>query len=233
MAGLTQEHVRLINYLEPQGVTVTRTTKGLLFRFPDSSTYTIHWTQSDWRATRNFRANVRAHGLEWPGDYQTKAKRTKPPLKSSIEKVTQALADLNPETVTTVDIARVTGMGSATIAHTMVALGWWHDYKPTNSRRSFVWHPPVDPKAPADTIPDIPEEPESSGALTQTPSETLSEPVAEPVATPIRQHAGREFIDSADSWTVDLDSLNPKITVGKLAALYASTGLQVEIRVWR
>jgi hypothetical protein len=215
MPGLTKEHVRVIKYLEPQGVTTTRTKDGLLFRMPDGGTEMLHYTQSDWRGTRNFRANLRRHGVEYPGDYQDRGKRRKPPYADSIAKVEAALADLNPDQVTTVEICKATGQISSTVTHVMIHLGWWHDYKTPKSKQTFVWHPPFDPTEIVELVED-------------------AEPEPEPETRPVPGKPGvREFLDSVESWTVDLATLDPTTTLGQLVKLYAASALHVEVRIWR
>lgn len=211
MPGLTREHLRIINYLEPQGVTVTRTTKGLLFRLPNGSTESLHFTQSDWRATRNFRAQLRRNGVEYPGDY-SQAKSRKKPYKQSVEKITTALESWpEGERVTTVELCRRTGnMTSSTVVHVMQSLGWWHDYKKPGSRQTYYWNPPIDPHEIVEELPE-----------------------PEPVEDPINRPALREFLDTVDSWCVQLDGLDQTTTVAQLRALYAASGLNAELRVWR
>lgn len=43
----------------------------------------------------------------------------------------------------------------------------------------------------------------------------------------------REFLDTADSWTVDLARLPSGLTLDSLVDLYSAAGLLVEVRVWR
>jgi hypothetical protein len=43
----------------------------------------------------------------------------------------------------------------------------------------------------------------------------------------------REFIDTHDSWTVDLGRISPYVTVQDYIENLLSAGLEAEIRVWR
>lgn len=209
MPGITRAHAQLINYVEPQGVTVVRTTKGLLFRFPNGGTEMIHFTQSDYRATRNARANFRRNGIEWPGD-STAHKVTKNPSAKTLEAVAPVLAGRDNLIVN--DVARDAGVGFYAAQGALVKLGWWRDYG--NPKSSAVrWHPPI-----------------------ENPSEVVEEIDAaaeEPEPTPTDQ---REFLDTVDSWAVDLDAIaneNRLIYVNDLVASYRAAGLAVELRVWK
>ena len=61
---------RLVKALVDQpGVQVRPAKSGAWFFYlPDGSTATLHPTQSDPRAMRNFRAIIRKAGVEWPGE---------------------------------------------------------------------------------------------------------------------------------------------------------------------
>jgi Fe-S-cluster formation regulator IscX/YfhJ len=233
MAGFTQEHKRIVDYVTPQGVTTTRTTKGLLFRFPNGETEMLHYTVSDWRGTRNFRANLRRNGIEYPGDYSDR-KNKKPPMKSSIERVKEALKDLDPDRVTTVQLhAKLTEhgqtMNTSTIQHVMIHLGYWHDYKPSKSRKTFVWHPPIDPKEiiePVEDMKNLVEYADDTTDQTDANGETVI------VSIPKETHIPM-VIDDRNSWPVQLDHLDGTITIDQLRIIYMAAGLNVEMRVWR
>lgn len=212
MAGVTREHERLIKYVEPQGVSVTRTKKGLLFRFPNGETEMIHFTQSDWRATRNARANFRRNGVEWPGDL-----RGKKPYKATVEKVRGAVEALvaRGEEVTSIAIKRELGMQAGaenSVKNAMIALGWWHDYRTPGSRQTLVWHPPLENGS--EVVEEVEDAEDDNGDL-------LVKPPA------------REFIDTVDSWCVDVDTLDQSTTVAQLRAMFAASGLKAELRAWR
>jgi len=194
-------------------VTTTRTTKGLVFRLPNGETESLHFTQSDWRATRNFRAQLRRNGLEYPGDYTRFKGRKGKPQSSTIEKLTEALADIDhaPEAaVTTVELCSRTGLNSPAVVRGMQELGWWHDYRKPGARLTLVWHPPFDP---TEVIEEIEPEPPTLSIVPDAPE--------------------REFIDSVDSFAVPLDELDPSTTISQLLALYRATGLACELRAWR
>lgn len=69
MAGMSMKEIaRIIEFIEPQGVGVTRTKKGLLLRLPNGDTDMIHFTNSDHRAYANTRARLRRAGIDLPTD---------------------------------------------------------------------------------------------------------------------------------------------------------------------
>jgi hypothetical protein len=46
-------------------------------------------------------------------------------------------------------------------------------------------------------------------------------------------HEGREFIDTEDSWTLDLTNKPAHMTLSDYLTVLESAGLEFEIRVWR
>jgi hypothetical protein len=212
MAGLTREHARVIDYLEAQGATATRTTKGLMFRGPDGQTATLHWTESDWRSTRNFRANIRRMGLQYPGERPAKAK---PVMETTRKRVLAAIDALESrgEPVTTTALCVEAKSNTATVQNAMVDLGWWHEYRKPNRRGTTItWLRPLE---------------NPTEILEPLPTSLEDQPPAPQAAV------SREFLDTVDSWTSELDRIDQSTTVAQLRALYAATGLSVELRVWR
>jgi len=211
LPGLTRFHEQLINYVEPQGVVVSRTTDGLRFKFPNGKSDAIHFTQSDYRATRNTRANFRRNGIEWPGDARGGKKQVKNPSPKTLAAVEAAVAGKDDLSIT--DVATATGISFYAVQGALVKLGWWRDYG--SSRSSNVrWHPPLeDPKAPAESM----------------VIEPADDDADQPDPTP---PAEREFLDTHDSWTVDVDAVEA-ITMGDLRAAYQAAGLAFEVRVWK
>src|SRR5258708_4997608 len=69
MAGMSMKEIaRIIDFVEPQGVGVTRTKKGLLLRLPNGESEMIHFTTSDHRAYANTRSRLHQAGVELPTD---------------------------------------------------------------------------------------------------------------------------------------------------------------------
>lgn len=233
MAGLTKEHVRIIDYVTPQGVTTLRTTKGILFRMPNGETEMLHYTVSDWRGTRNFRANLRRNGIEYPGDYENK-KSKKPPKKDSIEKVKSVLSDFNSDSVTTVEIYKKlktigTPANATTIQGVMLYLGYWHDYKKPDARTTFVWHPPIDPKEivePLEDMENLVEYADDTDDETDADTETVN--VSTVAVTENALHN-----DGVEHWFVQLDGLDGSITIDQLRIIYMAAGFNLEVRLTR
>jgi hypothetical protein len=229
MAGFTQEHKRIVDYVEAQGVTVTRTTKGLLFRAPNNETTVLHWTESDWRSTRNFRANLKRMGVEYPGDHSNDKKR-KTPTKVSIERIQEALKDMDPNNVNGRELRqRVPNMSIMTINSVMQYLGYWHEFKPKGSTRTTVWHPPYDPKEiiePVEDMKNLVEYADDTTDKTDANSTSLDISAVEAFSQAVHNTPD-------NSWPVQLDHLDGTITIDQLRIIYMAAGLNVEMRVWR
>lgn len=69
MASSKAQLQAILRDLERQGCRLRESKKGTVVYFTNGrDSYTVHYTTSDWRAMRNFRAAVRRAGLVWPGD---------------------------------------------------------------------------------------------------------------------------------------------------------------------
>ncbi|AYG02404.1 hypothetical protein D7I44_01865 [Gryllotalpicola protaetiae] len=88
-----------------------------------------------------------------------------------------------------------------------------------------VLTPAVDPKTLAEVVAAAPE----SGPVTVEPDVAAPTTVLTEAASPLV----REFIDTHDSWTLDVEVLPSGLSVEQLGALLTATGLAFEIRVWR
>jgi hypothetical protein len=206
MPGVTRFHQQLMDYVEPQGVTVTRTTKGLLFRFPNGETEMLHFTNSDWRATRNTRANFRRNGIQWPGDFGDKKRPST--TAGTVKKVEAYLATLPAgEHVSSSHVAAGANVSFPAVAGAMVKLGWWKE----STERLAKWAPPIE--NPTEVV------------------EEVTEPDAEPTPTPSAHY--REFLDTVDSWVTELEDIEGGMTVQQLLSTCRAMGLAVELRVWR
>lgn len=58
----------ILEGLEAQGARIKPTKKGWQVLCPSGAIVTMHGTESDWRAIRNTRAEVKRAGLRWPLD---------------------------------------------------------------------------------------------------------------------------------------------------------------------
>lgn len=214
---------RLLDYVEPQGVTTTRTKKGVLLRLPDQSTTMLHFSGSDHRERDNVRARLRRAGVSWPtdgdplGDAITKSK----PQKTTLDKAKKALLRWEGSTITGAQLRRLLPEGETmTVVASQRALyhlGW----TPSGPATSRKWWKPIEL------------EPEPNEPVAIQP-ETEPEPVAlHIVPDPIPEPEPREFIDSVDSWTAQLDQLPDTLTLGDVRKMVQAFGLHLELRTWR
>lgn len=210
MPGITREHQRLIDYVEPQGVTWKRTTKGIRFEFPNGGSDEIHFTQSDWRALRNTRANFRRNGIEWPGDAGAhKGKGKGKPRANNLAKAKALIATLDPEQLqkglTIAEMTRLTDLSFYAAENCLRALHWWKDWGVQGR-----WHPPLD--NPTEVLEEV------EGAEEEEPERSADLPEPEP----------------GEPWSVDLASLVvPGLTVEELVGTFAALGMRAELTIWR
>lgn len=224
---------RLVKHVTAEGVTVTRTKKGLLFRFPNGSTEMIHFTPSDHRWQANTRASFRRAGISWPGDDTT----PKVPdnvsggglTHQSRDRARAALVKLgNPTDVTPAEITQaVEELFDLTLPHVTASRMLYHSgFRPTLERRrkAVIWERELS-------------ETEAAELFAQTIDvEPATEPMPaiEPATVqPSAQDPEREFIDSVDSWPLNLELLQDDMTLGQLRAFAAAAGLNIEVRTWK
>jgi hypothetical protein len=223
VAGLSRkEIVRIVEHIEPQGVKITRTKKGLLLRLPNQDTAMIHFTGSDHRGGAALRADLRRAGITWPFDEVKTLPKSITEAKIWPKTLEAARANLiaagSPQKLRIRDATRIfypdrgeqqlTGYYQDT-AKRLYALGW----RPSPGKQTYrVWYQPVD----------------------QDPEPTWLEPEPEQAPEPEPEPAEpvREFIDSADSWCIDPGSLGTMPLRDAFNA-WKAAGLNAEIRVWR
>lgn len=255
-----KEIARLLDHIEPQGVNVTRTTKGLLLRLPDQTTAMLHFTGSDVREPKNVRARLRRAGVTWPGDetelpdYITSGN---PPSRHTLERVQAALEGWDQRYVNGAQLRRLLeergdkSINVMTAQRALYALGW----VPTGKRTARKWlrplelepepveaQPdnvtPLEPAEPVELRPAIKEWGEPPAAAAQHVTAARVEHPAPlqlvPDTPPVRSHpGGREFIDTHDSWVADPAALPEGLTVQQLQQVLRAFGLDGEFRVWR
>ena len=240
---------RFIRSMQEQGVGVTRTTKGLLLRLPDGETTTMHFTNSDVRAIDNLISRLRRAGVRHPDDpkdvRQLAASITEhPPVAERTKrKVLEALEKLGyPERVAVRQITDTVTVNNMTVTAALYQMG----FKPVRGKRNARdWMTPEDVLA----MKPGPELEEQFVAAPESP--TISEGSAEEAerllgaalegarqtgrdfAHLAAEKPEREFIDSVDSWIVDLHILPRQMTIGDYFDSLAASGLEFEIRVWR
>lgn len=246
-----KEISRLLDHVEPQGVRLTRTTKGVLLRMPDDSTAMIHFTGSDHREPKNVRAALKRAGVTWPTDGGNDLRKDVTEIQPSARTLARVLPVLDKwehRYITAAQLMRAyaaahpgePALTQLTCQRVLFHSGWTATGK-TTARK---WLRPVELEP--DTLSDAldasvtPEDADHIGepldAAKEAPSPVLEPAVAEsvqdtpsesaPVVTPLR-----EFIDTADSWVVE--NLPPYMTIVQAFDLLRSFGLEGEIRVWR
>lgn len=238
MAGMSRKEIaRLLDHIEPQGVTTTRTTKGVLLRLPDQSTTMLHFTGSDVREAKNVRARLKRAGVSWPTDGEPLGDRilTSRPQKRTLEVAAEALSRWEGRSITGAQLRRLLPEGVTMTVHTSQVALWHLGWTPTGSATARKWLRPIDT------------EPEPEHLLTSAElaaRELAALPAPQPEApqlslvhdeVPPAAAAGavREFIDTHDSWTATAAALPPDLTMAQLAGVLDAFGLASEIRVWR
>jgi len=250
---------RFSKSMQEQGVGVLRTKKGLLLRLPNGESTAVHFTNSDVRAQANLIARLRRAGVRHPEDKQDVASLPKQITTGSVapssrRKLLEAMKELNyPDSVRVQEIRDLTGMEHVTTARALYALGFVPAVGKRNARnwmtppelldQRVVEKPEEEPQPEPITTPEVePEEqpanphfsePEPESPTFQENGEATWIPApTRPYESDVRTDAnGREFIDSFDSWVVDLTQV--PAPVGKYIRLLQAAGLQAEIRVWR
>jgi biopolymer transport protein ExbD len=179
----------------------------------------------------------------------------------SKRRVMEAMEKLNyPDVVRVMPMMQETGMEHVTVARTLYALGFKPIAGKRNSRD---WLTPDDimalkPKPPAEEPNgDVPAEfeagqepaptPHTDAALMEFVGRAQAAQAAindmgmgnpqvsrETSTSDLRlSSAGREFIDTHDSWVVDLTRLPLNVTIGEYLQSLDASGLEFEVRVWR
>ena len=228
---------RFVRSMQEQGVGVTRTKKGLFLRLPDTTSTTVHFTNSDVRAIDNLMNRLRRAGVRHPDDPKdvrelpTNITGAKPVAARSIRRVKEVVEKLGwPEVVTVAEIVDNSDMVHITATRTLYQMG----FTPVKGKRNArAWLTPAEllaekpaeePESP--TFDPAPEADLLDQAMSNTsvatddyekPSETTVEPVnfdppltdqeAEAYVEATKQEE-REFIDTHDSWVLDTTQLS-------------------------
>lgn len=150
MAGLSMKEIaRIIEYVEPQGVAVTRTKKGLLLRLPNGKSEMIHFTSSDHRAYENNRSRLHQAGIELPMDKYALKKlpdyiTAGSMRQTTLDRAARVIADMgSPRQVTAVEFMEAGGAPTHGLANrTLYHLG----YLPQTDRKGAhkVWMQPME-----------------------------------------------------------------------------------------
>lgn len=232
MSATQQE--RFVRSMQDQGVAVTRTTKGFFLRLPNGESTTVHFTLSDVRAQKNLYAVLRRAGVRHPEDPKnmnelpesiTESGQPAPRTRRSIERYVEDHGF--PDKVAVLAIVKDTGMEHVTITRALYHMG----FLPTKGKRGARdWLTPEEilkrkPKGGPVESQTFDPEPELEEQFLAAPDETT--------ATPVPPMERREFLDSHDSWVVNLEGLPLHMSLGDYFDSIAASGLQFEIRVWR
>jgi hypothetical protein len=243
--------------MQDQGVGVLRTKKGLLLRLPDGSSTAVHFTNSDVRAKDNLIARLRRAGVRHPDDRKDIAALPLNITSGSVapatkRRIQEAVAGMNyPDSVQVQRLRELTGLEHITVSKGLYALGFTPTLGKGNSRD---WMTPPDmldrrttepehEPEPEPESPTLPDEPEPDRPMPMEPQrfsagrdfvdfpDVSSNGHGDPATIQVQQSSGREFIDSHDSWVVDLTGV-PK-AVSRYMQVLRAAGLSAEIRVWR
>lgn len=236
MAGMSRKEIaRLLDHIEPQGVKLTRTTKGVMLRLPDGTSTMVHFTGSDVREAKNVRSRLKRAGVSWPTDGEPLSDRIikSRPQRASMEKARQALEGWEGRSITGAQLRRRLPAGETMTVHTSQVVLWHLGWTPTGPATSRKWLRPLELEPEPDHL--MTDEERAAAELAAQPA-----PEPEPVPVVVDEDAPaavappyREFIDTHDSWTGDLAALPEGLTVAQLAQVLAAFGLTGEMRVWR
>jgi hypothetical protein len=232
---------RFSKSMEAQGVGLTRTKKGLLLRLPDETTTMIHFTNSDVRAEANVKARLRRAGVTHPDDNK---------VADLPAYITQGRIREDAK-VRLFAWVREKGYPENVYSKQLVAdLGW----DPGQANRNlfhcgFVAQNAIDKKGRPWATPEwLLEEGIQAEQDAEAESPTIEEPLMEFVhraqaaqqavnelgaGVPEVKVQGREFIDTYDSWIVDLSALPQHLTIGDYFGALAASGVTGEVRLWR
>jgi hypothetical protein len=237
-----KEIARLLDHIEPQGVNVTRTTKGVLLRLPDQSTTMLHFTGSDVREAKNVRARLKRAGVSWPTDGEPLGDRIikSRPQKRSLDKARAALEGWEGRSITAAQLRRLMPEDEPMGAHTSQVVLWHLGWTPTGPEKRRKWMRPLELEPEPEHLKTSAElEAEARAALPQIhPAEPEPEPEPAqlqlvPTPAPETGASSREFLDTVNSWTATPGALPEHITVKELMQILGAFGLDGELRVWR
>lgn len=228
---------RFVRSMVEQGVGVTRTTKGLFLRLPDGESTTVHFTNSDVRASDNLIARLRRAGVRHPEDPKDVRELPSnitdgPPVAArSIRKIEKVVEELGyPEVVTVKQITDNTEIVHITATRALYQMG----FKPVRGKRNgrdwlvpqeILDRKPKEEPVESQTLPE-------REATAEEEAEILAS-IADPDFVEVQRPEAREFIDSVDSWVVDIRHLPPTMTIGDYFDTLRASGLDFEVRVWR
>lgn len=246
--------VRFTRAMEDQGVGVTRTKKGLFLRLPSGESDMVHFTNSDTRAFDNLVARLRRAGVQHPDD--PKVMNDLPHyITAGTVKETSKLRVYEyvrendyPVEVYQGEISKAKFLDPGQVNRTLYHSGFTPSPR-LSKKKGRPWLTPawlLDEKVKDEEVEESSMTPHTDAALAEfverahnaqqavndlgagKPPESREDPL-----DVSRETSGREFIDTHDSWTLDLSTKPAHLTLSDYLSILESAGLGYEIRVWR
>jgi hypothetical protein len=226
MPGLSKkETAKLLDYIEPQGVDITPVKNGYLLRLPNGETTTVHLSVSDHRGPANLKATLKRAGVKWPTDSNYGGSRSGIQHEHTKKFGEKLLLSFNyAEVIKASDLrlkAQEIGWNptSNTIRKFMISKG----YQSIGATSGLKW------KKITPIVTERKEliEQDNVAEIVSINSETPN-----PLDRVIKE-TPREFLDTHDSWTINLDILPHNLSLGDTMMMLKAMGLKFEIRVWK
>ena len=213
MPGLSKKETeKLLTHVEAQGVKVTPVKNGFMLRLPNGESTTVHLSVSDHRGPANMRAFLKRNGIDWPTDKVKNQKLS----KGSLDKGDALILALDfPAAIT-----------NKHLRHTASDMGWnptadvlgrymrIAGYEAIGRTAGIIWKKPMP-------------------IIEEVKKEVVTVEKQEVVTDTGNVYLSREFLDTHDSWTVDLAMMPQNVTLSDMQMMFKATGLSFEIRVWR
>jgi hypothetical protein len=225
MPGLSKkETARLLTHIEAQGVVTTPVKNGVMLRLPNGESTTVHFSVSDHRGPLNMRAFLKRNGIDWPTDkHDVKvSKATKERGDIVLEKMG------NPSTIRAHDFHIAAGLidwkvSNTTVANYLYSKGY--EGVGNTVQRRFVIPDPFVVEAPKLKSDEVSPQSHPIVSIVKTP---LPEILTKESTLEVR-----EFLDTHDSWVVNMDILPDTLTVRDMKLVLAALGVSFEVRVWK
>jgi hypothetical protein len=221
MPGLSKkETARLLTHVENQGVVVTPVKNGYMLRLPNGESTTVHLSVSDHRGPLNMRAFLKRNGIDWPND-----RKDVKISKVTAERGSTVLEKMgNPRTLRAHDFIIAAQLidwkvAGETVKNFLHSQGY--EAVGNTVQRRFI-------------LPDeiVPEE----KVVEVVPPKPIVSIVKEPIPTILEKESTielREFLDTHDSWTVNMDIFPDTLTFKDMKLVLAAMGVSFELRVWK
>lgn len=250
MAGMSRKEIdTVLKGLEAQGCELVPRKNGTVVRFPNGGHTSFHYSQSDTNDRKYSRALIRRNGLKWPLDGESRKKDIMAPAgrprnEQKWAAIRATLAHREEQGYTTHQMAllrKETGESDAFLRRVLIEEGYSKDEATATWSKPSAGPVTVESKlvVPGYSTPFF-EEPKImpsklTEAIKTAGQTTAATPVnVNPVSAPAPvKETDREFIDTHESWTIDINPSIKAQTVDDLLRIYAAAGLEMELRVWR